>query len=177
MKHKKEFESKIFKSKPIIVTTVGKACTFMLREREFKRIVMDEATMIKENEAFLSATSAEQLVLVGDQKQLGPTFEFKVTGPTSMFSRLIQAGHPHDFLNTQYRMHESLMQVPNLLFYNNLIKCGYQGNPWKKFMYSNSPFLFIDVPSGKEQLKGTSFCNHEEVDVIVKLKDYCLDIF
>ena len=44
---------------PVIVTTVGKACTQQLRERKFKRIVMDEATMIKENEAFLSSTNAE----------------------------------------------------------------------------------------------------------------------
>ena len=29
---------------------------------------MDEATMVKENEAFLGAISAEQIVLVGDQK-------------------------------------------------------------------------------------------------------------
>ena len=53
-------------------------------------------------------------------------------------------------------MHEALMQVPNLLFYNNLIKCGYSPNPWKKFMYSNAPFLFIDIPNGREQIKGTS---------------------
>ena len=97
--------------------------------------------------------------MVGDQMQLGPTFPFKVIGPTSLFARLIQAGHPHDFLDTQYRMHEALMQVPNLLFYNNLIKCGYSPNPWKKFMYSNAPFLFINIPNGREQIKGTSFCN------------------
>ena len=66
------------------------------------------------------------------------------------------------------------MQVPNLLFYNNLIKCGYQENPWKKFMNSSAPFLFIDVPNGREQLKGTSFFNMAEVDVINKFKDICL---
>ena len=89
MKHKKNFEQKIFESMPVIVTTIGKACTQQLRDREFKRIVMDEATMIKENEAFLSSINAEQIVMVGDQKQLGPTFEFKVLGPTSLFARLI----------------------------------------------------------------------------------------
>ena len=38
-----------------------------------------------------------------------------------MFSRLIDAGYPHSFLDTQYRMHEQLMQVPNMLFYDNQI--------------------------------------------------------
>lgn len=89
---------------------------------------MDEATMVKENMMFLAAFHAEQIVLVGDQKQLGPTYPFKVKGPTSLFSRLIEAGHPYDFLDIQYRMHRSLMDVPNMLFYENKIKCGYQSN-------------------------------------------------
>ena len=69
------------------------------------------------------------------------------------------------------------MQVPNLLFYDNMIKLGYLGNPLKKFMSSETPFLFIDVPYGREQLKGTSFCNFDEVEVVNQLKDMCLDIF
>ena len=148
IKHRNDFEQQILRSRPIIVTTIGKATTRALRDREFKRVIMDEATMIKENEAFLGSIHAHQIVLVGDQKQLGPTYTFKIDGPTSLFARLIQAGHPHDFLDTQYRMHEALMQVPNLLFYNNKIKCGYVENPWKKFMNSSAPFLFIDVPGG-----------------------------
>ena len=71
------------------MTTVGKAVTKELAERRFKRVIMDEATMIKENEAFLATIDAQQIVLVGDQKQLGPTYSFKVNGPTSLFSRLI----------------------------------------------------------------------------------------
>ena len=63
-------------------------------------------------------------------------------------------------------MHRSLMEVPNMLFYANKIKCGYQGNPEKKFMYSENPFLFIDVADGAEQLKGTSFFNLAETEVI-----------
>ena len=56
-------------------------------------------------------------------------------------------------------MHRSLMEVPNLLFYENRIKCGYVPNSDKHFMFSDSPFLFVDVPHGFETLKGTSFCN------------------
>jgi len=43
-------------------------------------------------------------------------------------------------------------------------------------MYSDAPFLFIDVPGGQEQLKGTSFYNMDEVDVITQLKEHCLKI-
>ena len=66
LKNKQKFENTIIDSKKIIVTTIGKACTHSLRERKFKRVIMDEATMVKENEAFLGAIHAEQIVLVGD---------------------------------------------------------------------------------------------------------------
>ena len=128
---------------------------------------MDEATMIKEHEAFLATLHAEQIVLVGDQKQLGPTYGFKIEGPTSLFSRLIDSGYQHSFLDTQYRMHETLMQVPNMLFYDNAIQCGYVGDIAKVFLYSMKPFLFIDVKDGQEKLKGTSFVNFQEVEATV----------
>ena len=123
--HKDKFEQQILERKPIIVTTVGKATTKAMAERKFKRVIMDEATMVKDYEAFLTALNAEQIVLIGDQKQLGPTYSFAIDGPTSLFSRLIEAGHDFDFLDTQYRMHKSLMDVPNMLYYNNRINCGY----------------------------------------------------
>lgn len=53
-------------SKPVIVTTIGKATSKALQDRKFKRVIMDEATMIKEYEVFLGASHAQQIVLVGD---------------------------------------------------------------------------------------------------------------
>ena len=76
-----------------------------------------------------------------------------------MFERLIQAGYDHFTLDTSYRMHPSLLRVPNELFYDNKIKCGYSHNEDKQFLFSDKPFLFIDVPHGSESLKGTSYVN------------------
>ena len=90
-----------------------------------------------------------------------------------MFSRLVDAGYPHSFLDTQYRMHETLMQVPNMLFYDNKIKCGYQKDSRKKFLYSDNRFLFLDI-QGKEILKGTSFVNFAEVHATEDLVKVCL---
>ena len=69
------------------------------------------------------------------------------------------------------------MNVPNTLFYNNTIKCGYVPNSDKQFMYSQKPFLFIDVPDGKESLNGTSFMNQKEVDVITEFTKEVLKQF
>ena len=63
-------------------------------------------------------------------------------------------------------MHDSLLKVPNSLFYDNKIRTGYEPDPEKKFLYAQNPFLFINVSEGEEEPKGTSFLNREEVDVV-----------
>ena len=71
------------------MTTCGCAATRLIRDLDIKTVVIDEATQVKEQESFLATINAEQIILVGDQKQLGPTLEYKIEGPTSMYQRLI----------------------------------------------------------------------------------------
>ena len=59
MEHKDEFEKRVIQKFPCIVTTVGTAGSRAMAERRFKRVIMDEATMIKEHEAFLATQHAE----------------------------------------------------------------------------------------------------------------------
>ena len=66
LKKKRQYEEEMLAKTPVIITTIGKACTKGLRARKFKRVIMDEATMVKENEAFLGCIHAEQVILVGD---------------------------------------------------------------------------------------------------------------
>ena len=63
---KDAFEKQVIQKFPCIVTTIGAAGTKAMTSQTFKRVVIDEATMIKEHEAFLSTLNAEQIVLVGD---------------------------------------------------------------------------------------------------------------
>ena len=53
---------------------------------------------------------AEQVVLIGDHKQLGPVYKFEVPDCDSMLTRLITAGYENfKMLQTQYRMHPFLL--------------------------------------------------------------------
>ena len=54
MQKKETFERFVIKSFPCIVTTVGVASSRQMIDRRFKRVIMDEATMVKEVEAFLA---------------------------------------------------------------------------------------------------------------------------
>ena len=66
MEHKRQFEKQILDNKKIIISTVAKATAISFQKRKFRKIVMDEATMVKENLMFLAAFNAEQIILIGD---------------------------------------------------------------------------------------------------------------
>ena len=83
-------------------------------------MLVDEATMVKENDLVIAIKNAEQLILIGDQKQLGPTYKYNFAGCKSLYTRLISKPDAvYNTLKIQYRMHETLIHVPNRKFYNN----------------------------------------------------------
>ncbi len=133
--------------------------------------------MVKEVDSLVPTRHATQLVLVGDQQQLGPTYEYKFKGEQSLFSRLIKIGYKTCFLSYQYRMHDSLLIVPNTSFYGDRIESQYLRPKDKIFLYLDSPFIFIDVSNnGREQLDGTSFKNLSEVAAIKQFIEFWLNL-
>jgi superfamily I DNA and/or RNA helicase len=62
-------------------------------------VIIDEATQATELQSFICLDQAKQIVLIGDDKQLGPVLDYDIKGPTSMFERLILAGYPSHLLN------------------------------------------------------------------------------
>ena len=174
---KRDFENSVVKDYSIIVTTCGCAAKALIRDLDIKTVIIDEATQVKEQDSFMATINAEQIILVGDQKQLSPTLEYQIKGPKSMYERLIMAGFDYCFLDTQYRMHEELLHVPNLLFYDNQIRNGYKTVEGKRFLGVECPFLFIDVSNGKEKLQGTSFTNIAEIDVLEQFTKLILERF
>ena len=119
-------ENLILGHTPIIVTTCNSANNRRLRDYRFKKVIIDEATQAQELETLLVMKNAEQVVLIGDHKQLGPIYKNTVPKCDSMFSRLVEAKYSNfTMLTTQYRMHPYLLQVPNTLFYDGVIDSGY----------------------------------------------------
>ena len=76
---------------------------------------------------------AEMVIIIGDEKQLGPTIKSKnanITGiSVSIFERLIYYYEGSSFisiLNEQYRMHKFLYEFSNKYFYNNQMKTNFE---------------------------------------------------
>lgn len=98
----------------------------------FDLVVFDEASQVRPVEAFGAILRGQQVVVVGDSKQLPPTNFFsqlvdeeeQTESPTadleSVLSLFVAQGAPQRLLSWHYRSrHESLMTVSNSEFYEN----------------------------------------------------------
>ena len=123
---KTNIENDLLSDIPIIVTTCSAAQSRGLKDINFDKVIIDEATQGNEIDVLSTMMNAEQVVLIGDPKQLGPVYKFDVPNNDSMLTRLFTAGYKNlKMLQTQYRMHPFLLKVPNDLYYENKIENGY----------------------------------------------------
>eukprot|EP00347_Sterkiella_histriomuscorum_P011740 403371285 len=158
MDTKRQFEKRIIDQTPIIITTCNSACEHRLKDKKFRKVIIDEAAQATEVETLIPLINAKQVVLIGDHKQLGPVIDTRISGPDSLFKRLINSGYPHVMLSSQYRMHPFLLQLSNRMFYNNKIENEFSFSFQNFFIHKDRPLLFIDV-NDEETRYGSSFYN------------------
>lgn len=157
----------------------------------FSMVVLDEAAQTTEPALVcaLAAAKAEQLVMVGDTRQLPPTItsmELRDTLGVSPMARLEKAGVGLFTLQTQYRMPPSLLEHPSNYFYKGMVGCADQiiqlsktqappeGFPWPN---ATQPFAFINVGNGNAEV-AHSFggrSNPSEAKLVVEIVSQILD--
>eukprot|EP00899_Mesostigma_viride_P016419 jgi/Mesvir1/24779/Mv22033-RA.1 len=157
--------------------TVASAGRPIMREKAggFQTVVVDEAAQLVEAETCIllaspATTCMDQLVLVGDPKQLPATvlsMNAKACGyDRSLFERLQSNGWRVFMLDTQYRMHPDISRWPNRAFYDGRLKdaptvCSpellRQDDTWRAKVLQSPPsspcsaFVFVDVATGREE--------------------------
>ena len=115
----------------------------------------------------------KKLVLVGDQKQLGPVVPNddnnifrKLKFNRSIYERIIEGGYSdYFFLDTQFRMHPHISAYPNEQFYQNRIRNDDSCEVRDLKLFPNH-FNFIEIEDGKEEKDGTSYYNLKEIEVV-----------
>ncbi|TRY98909.1 hypothetical protein DNTS_032004 [Danionella cerebrum] len=111
----------------ILCTCTAASHTALSGTLDFKQIIIDECAMATEPEAFipLVAHKPEQIVLLGDHKQLQPVVHSDLVGQlgmsTSLFERYMERSL---MLDTQYRMQEDICAFPSDMFYGGKLKTG-----------------------------------------------------
>jgi len=94
-----------------------------LNNWEFDVALIDEAAQMSIPLAVSVMSKSRKFIFVGDHKQLDPIMP-NGTGLSmfseSIFSRLVRLyPNQNTLLNISYRLNESLIRIPNTLFYNN----------------------------------------------------------
>ncbi|GAW78874.1 hypothetical protein, conserved [Plasmodium gonderi] len=169
----------------VIATCVGSGHEIFDNEK-FERVIIDEcAQSIEPSNLIPLGHYCNNLVLIGDHKQLPPTIissdATKLGLDKSLLERFVMAKiAPVHLLTTQRRMHLSICTFPNIHFYDNKLKTENvteENRPIiKGFLWPNPKcrLAFIDVSLGKQGSKfenayGTSKFNLYEIEPLISV--------
>jgi superfamily I DNA and/or RNA helicase len=168
----------IDKAQVITCTLVGSS-NYLIRDRQYTTVFIDEAAQALEPACWIPITRADKVVFAGDHCQLPPTVKSlkaeKEGLSVTLFEKCIGRQKADVMLETQYRMHEQIMNFPNQEFYKGLLKA--DDSVRDKLLSNQDVFLqkpleFIDTAgcSYQERLdkETLSTFNKEEADLLVK---------
>lgn len=161
----------LIKEADVICCTCVTAGQKLFNKFTFPFVLIDEAVQSTEPLSLIPCVyGCTNLVLVGDQKQLGPTVLNKTVEKCglkqSLFERLLKLGVAPYVLNIQYRMHPDLCEFPSEYFYNGQLLTG---STITKCL--NLPSNFFYVSNGQEEVSqyGTSFINKNEAAIVEEI--------
>lgn len=168
-------EISVIKNADVVCTTTNSAANAILKKVRFETVIFDEAGMCLDPDILIPIIhGSQQLILVGDHKQLGPVVQNreceKKAYTLSLMLRLIHQGIHPKILTEQYRMHPSLAEFPSKVFYDNKLKSGLKAedrfiqNNFLKWPNENVPLLYWDQESQEEYYhSGISYYNRSEI--------------
>lgn len=109
------------KSDVIACTLVGSS-HYTLRGRRFKSVFIDEAAQSLEPACWIPLLKADRIIFAGDHQQLPPTIKSYEAGKAGLAETLMEKCIKRQptvssMLQTQYRMHESIMRFSSDYFY------------------------------------------------------------
>ena len=175
-----DIENEIISQSDIVISTICNSADPRLEDYFFQIVIVDEASQSLEPDSLLPLLHrAEMAVLIGDEKQLGPTViskECDILGLNiSLFERLCYLYEGSNFislLNEQYRMHEFLYRFSNDKFYNNevITKANIKLDedvqeffPWPD---KNIPSYIYHYNAPEEKTEHKSYFNSTEIHLI-----------
>ena len=140
------------KAQVIACTLVG-ASGSLLKGFRCETVFIDEAAQALEAASWIPILKAERVVFAGDHYQLPPTIKsyeaakqgLSITLFEKCIERQQQLGSPVDsLLQTQYRMHQHIMQFSSQYFYDNQLKAD-DSVRIATLAEGQSPLTFIDT--------------------------------
>ncbi len=139
----------ILTSAQVITCTLVGSVHPMLSGLKFRTVVIDEAAQALEPATWIPITRASRVVLAGDPFQLPPTIKSKEAKKGGFDVTLIEKSLLRlpsvNFLDTQYRMNEQIMQFSNQRFYDGILKADESVKTHRLEVKDDRPVEFIDT--------------------------------
>lgn len=139
-------------------------------------LIIDEATQAVEPSTLIPFQFQPRItVLVGDPQQLRPTVistrASQLGYGTSLFERMLKAGHSAFMLKEQYRMHEEIVAFSNRYFYENKLQSHVSCACRKLNMHKTPQFgpLALHQVDGRQERVEKSLANLKEAQYVVDL--------
>jgi len=166
----------------VITATLAGSASGLLKERTFETVFIDEAAQALEPATWIPILKCNRVVLAGDHCQLPPTVKSRTAQMGGLMVSLFETCMRNNrsaavMLNTQYRMHQNIMQYSNASFYKKQLTAHTSvadkrlGAPNSSDMV-NSPVNFIDTAgcgfTEMQNPKTLSTKNPQEGDLLLK---------
>jgi ATP-dependent RNA/DNA helicase IGHMBP2 len=118
--------SDLIENAAVITCTLVGAANYMIRDRFYTTVFIDEAGQAPEPACWIPVIRAQRLVLAGDHQQLPPTIKSLEAAreglSVTLFEKIIQRQQADTMLEIQYRMNEKIMEFSNQKFYKGQLK-------------------------------------------------------
>ncbi len=146
----------ILESAQVITCTLIGAADKVLMNKKFRTVIIDEAAQALEPASWVPILKASRVVLTGDPFQLPPTVKSRKASKqgleVTLIEKAIQTIRPIFLLDTQYRMHQTIMSFSNEHFYQGKLKAHESVALHQLPIEQNDPLIFIDTAgSGFEE--------------------------
>lgn len=158
----------------VITATLVGAQQYMVRDRKYSTVVIDEAGQALEPACWIPVLKTGKLVLAGDHCQLSPTIKSTGHAAAALSKTLLEKSvemHPEavSLLEVQYRMHQQIMAYSSASFYQNRLKA-HASVAERLILPEERPFQFIDTAGCgfEEKSEGSSIVNPEEAGFLLR---------
>ncbi|OHS96197.1 regulator of nonsense transcripts 1 [Tritrichomonas foetus] len=178
-----DMERRVVYESDVVCATCVSAGGARLKDVNFKAVIFDESGQCLDPDLLIALThNAQQAVLVGDHRQLGPVVVSRAAAlgrfDIPLMQRLVLLGVHPVVLRKQYRMHSAISSFPSAMFYKNLLKDGLNDETERKWPGGNvipwpnheKPIMFWNVFSTESNYESaSSYVNQAEVGCIAKI--------
>lgn len=112
----------------MIACTPVVAAGKLMRDKQFTTVFIDEAAQALEPMCWIPISRSNRVIFAGDHFQLPPTVKSKKAEAEglkeTLFERCMEIENISVMLNTQYRMHQHIMNFSNQQFYGGNLLAG-----------------------------------------------------